>query len=210
MRFVSAGWFMLLAALLGRFLFETIRTATFVEDPLARWASIVAGGCSVLFYLTISWLMLARPVPDAQSRGLMPSAVAIAATYLPWLAPWLPAGQGGALLASLSAVTVLVGEALVLATIRHLGRSFSIVPQARRLVSDGPYALLRHPLYAAEAVGMIGVLMQRVWYAAVPFFALHLGLQILRIGYEERLLSASLPNYASYAAQRARLIPGVW
>ena len=84
------------------------------------------------------------------------------------------------------------------------------MPEARRLVTGGPYALVRHPLYAGEAVAVAGLAMQ---YAA-PWSYVILGLQyafqLWRIVNEERVLRAAFPDYAAYAARTARLIPGVY
>jgi protein-S-isoprenylcysteine O-methyltransferase Ste14 len=41
-----------------------------------------------------------------------------------------------------------------------LGRSISILPQARQLVTSGPYAFVRHPLYLGEMTAMLGIAMQ--------------------------------------------------
>ena len=49
-----------------------------------------------------------------------------------------------------------VGSFMVLA---KLGRSFSIMPEARVLVTGGPYAFARHPLYAVEIITILGMAM---------------------------------------------------
>ena len=48
----------------------------------------------------------------------------------------------------------------MIVVIFHLGRSFSIVPQARTLVRTGPYKFVRNPLYLAEEVALLGTLLQ--------------------------------------------------
>jgi protein-S-isoprenylcysteine O-methyltransferase Ste14 len=69
---------------------------------------------------------------------------------------------------------------------------------------------VRHPLYAAEEIALIGVAMHAAWYAAVPFLAVHLALQLKRMNYEEQLLGEVFPRYAAYARRTARWVPGVW
>ncbi len=91
-----------------------------------------------------------------------------------------------------------------------LGRSFSLMPQARKLVTSGPYAIVRHPLYLVEEAAVAGVLLQYAWYAALPFLALHLAVQIGRMQLEEKVLRNAFPDYAGYAKRTYRLIPGVW
>jgi protein-S-isoprenylcysteine O-methyltransferase Ste14 len=48
----------------------------------------------------------------------------------------------------LSAGLIVVGHLLAVYALAWLGRSFSIMAEARRLVTDGPYAVVRHPLYS--------------------------------------------------------------
>jgi len=53
-----------------------------------------------------------------------------------------------------------LGCVSIVYAVLHLGKSFSIMPQARRLVIGGPYRFVRHPLYFAEELAVIGVLIQ--------------------------------------------------
>ena len=54
-----------------------------------------------------------------------------------------------------STACVLIGMIMMLVTIRHLGRSFSLVPQARNVVQTGPYRWIKHPLYLAEEIAVL-------------------------------------------------------
>jgi protein-S-isoprenylcysteine O-methyltransferase Ste14 len=106
----------------------------------------------------------------------------------------------------------LAFSAFVLAVygLLYLRRSLSIIPEARRLVTGGPYRLIRHPLYAAEILAACALILARpgLWatITIVPFIAV----QMLRAHFEEGLLSRTFPEYAPYAAQTRRLIPLVW
>lgn len=51
---------------------------------------------------------------------------------------------------SLAAVVGLSANVMALVTASFLGRSLSVMPEARRLVQDGPYGIVRHPLYLCE------------------------------------------------------------
>jgi protein-S-isoprenylcysteine O-methyltransferase Ste14 len=80
------------------------------------------------------------------------------------------------------------------------------------VVTTGPYALIRHPAYAA---GILIVLASGValgsWVAAAFLVAIALPFLLYRAISEDRVLQAQLPGYADYARQtRWRLIPGVW
>lgn len=91
-----------------------------------------------------------------------------------------------------------------------LGRSLSIMPEARKLVMDGPYRFIRHPLYLAEEIALLGIFLQfRSWEAAAILFV-HLFFQLRRIAWEEQVLADTFPEYRSYAKGSYRLIPGIY
>ena len=83
--------------------------------------------------------------------------------------------------------------------------------RGHHVISSGPYALVRHPMYSAAVLFMVGaaLLLGSWWGTAVsPVFAV---LFAVRIGIEERTLMTGLPGYADYAVRvRYRLLPGVW
>jgi protein-S-isoprenylcysteine O-methyltransferase Ste14 len=83
--------------------------------------------------------------------------------------------------------------------------------RGHHVVSTGPYALVRHPMYSGAVLFCVGAaLLLGSWWGVLisPLFALLLA---VRTGIEERALAADLPDYADYAARvRYRLIPGVW
>jgi protein-S-isoprenylcysteine O-methyltransferase Ste14 len=79
------------------------------------------------------------------------------------------------------------------------------------VISSGPYAWVRHPMYSGVMLFFFGVpLLVGSWWGVLiaPLFAV---LFAARAGIEERALAAGLPDYADYAARvRYRLVPGVW
>jgi protein-S-isoprenylcysteine O-methyltransferase Ste14 len=83
--------------------------------------------------------------------------------------------------------------------------------RGHRVVTTGPYALVRHPMYAGAVLFFIGVpLLLGSWYglAAVPVVTAML---VARTLMEERMLANELPGYREYEARvRWRLVPGVW
>lgn len=207
----SAGsaWFVLLALAYSLALPSLLRTSL-SSGALADWASLVSHVCTVVFMGILAWLMIARPAPVARQDGLAPWLAAMAGTYGVWLIGLLPKSHLWPLASLAASMITLIGSGLVLVSVLRLGRSFSIVPQARSLVTAGPYALVRHPLYAAEELALIGVAVHVVWYMSVPVVALHVALQLTRMSYEEALLAKVFPGYADYAGRTARWVPGVW
>ena len=83
--------------------------------------------------------------------------------------------------------------------------------RGHHVVSSGPYAFVRHPMYSGAVVFLVGIaLLLGSWWgtAMSPVFAI---LFAIRTRIEENTLVAGLPAYADYAARvRYRLVPGLW
>jgi protein-S-isoprenylcysteine O-methyltransferase Ste14 len=83
--------------------------------------------------------------------------------------------------------------------------------RAHRVIDSGPYAFVRHPMYAAALLYLLGMpLLLGSWYGllVVPLFVAGMA---PRAVFEERLLQRNLPGYADYMCRvRYRLIPGLW
>ena len=79
------------------------------------------------------------------------------------------------------------------------------------IATTGPYALVRHPMYAGAILFLIGIpLLLGSWYGLVLAPVLVVGFAI-RAVLEERVLQAQLPGYADYAARvRYRFVPLIW
>lgn len=81
----------------------------------------------------------------------------------------------------------------------------------QQVISSGPYAYVRHPMYAGVMLYFIGTpLLLGSWWgvAMVPIFFV---LFAVRSRIEERTLVAGLPGYADYMSRvRYRLFPGLW
>lgn len=83
--------------------------------------------------------------------------------------------------------------------------------ESQRVISTGPYAVVRHPLYAGALVMMIGAPLALDSFWGLLILALTLPVLIWRILDEERLLKRDLPGYGEYARNvRYRLVPGLW
>ena len=83
--------------------------------------------------------------------------------------------------------------------------------RGQHVITTGPYAIVRHPLYTASILGyLFAQLAFGSRWMAVPCVLL-IGLFIWRTANEDRTLLAELPDYADYAQRtRYRLLPGVW
>jgi protein-S-isoprenylcysteine O-methyltransferase Ste14 len=104
----------------------------------------------------------------------------------------------------------LVGLAMCVASFLTLGRSFGFAAADRGLIRRGPYAVVRHPIYASYLLLQAGYVLQSIsaWNALVMLFvtACNVGRALV----EERLLGTN-QQYEAYSVQvRWRLTPGVW
>ena len=85
------------------------------------------------------------------------------------------------------------------------------VASGQSVISTGPYAVVRHPMYAAALLMLLGIPVSLgSWWGALVLAALlpALGWRLID---EERVLVRDLSGYADYRRKvRWRLIPGLW
>ena len=79
------------------------------------------------------------------------------------------------------------------------------------MISSGPYALVRHPMYAFALFLTVGapLLLGSLW--GLAWLGLFIPLLAARALGEEVMLTAGLEGYADYAPRvRFRMVPGIW
>lgn len=85
------------------------------------------------------------------------------------------------------------------------------VAENQRVVSTGPYALVRHPMYASAFLYVVGTSLALGSYWGLLAAAFVLTSVIWRLLDEETFLAANLPGYSEYQKKvRYRLLPHVW
>ncbi len=85
------------------------------------------------------------------------------------------------------------------------------VVAGQRVISTGPYAIVRHPMYASASLYLIGTPLALGSYWGLLGLAIILPALIWRLLDEEKLLAKSLPGYTEYQQKvRRRLLPFVW
>ena len=164
-----------------------------------------------LYTLMVACLYALRLSPKKTASGAGPAAAAILGGFL--MSALLFLNQRTDLpleVQILACLLVLIGNAFAVYILLHLGRSFSILPESRKLVTSGPYQIVRHPLYLAEAVATLGALIAFLSPWAFALVAVQITLQIVRIHYEEKVLRETFSEYDDYAKKTWRLIPGIY
>ena len=163
------------------------------------------------FFVEQAWFVVAflvRRRPHAVTGRLGPWLLAAGGTFGGLL--FRPSGAHPPWGVAAGLVLQLAGLAMAVTALVVLGRSFGFVAADRGLVTRGPYAVIRHPVYAAYIVIQTGYLLQSVSVRNVAVLAFVTGCNIGRAIAEERVLAASA-DYESYRERvRWRLVPGLW
>ncbi len=112
-------------------------------------------------------------------------------------------------------ICLVIGLWLFYRSHADLGTNWSItleVHEQHRLITQGVYRRIRHPMYSALALYSIGqALVIPNWVAGPSNFIAFAILYALRVRPEERMMVEEFGDeYAAYSARTKRLIPGVW
>ena len=189
-------------------------SAQVAQDP-AMWAQAGAGVIIATLARVSQWMFVAllavlplfRHRPIAKSTALLPRFAALVTVCIPPFCVLLDRAPPNLWCNLLAAMAGVSASILGVLTLSFLGRSFSVMPEARRLVTTGPYSIVRHPLYLFELLGVVGILLQVRSLPGVPLLALIVALQIARARWEEAVLDRAIPEFAAYRRHVPFLIP---
>jgi protein-S-isoprenylcysteine O-methyltransferase Ste14 len=178
-------------------------------DPLSS-IDLLSRISRFMFAALLTLLMIIRRTPIKKHQSLAKRAIAFFGCYVGIGAQVLPTLPSPPSVALLSAFLVIFGMGFATFSLLWLGRSISIMPESRKLVTGGPYSLVRHPLYVGEQLAVVGIALQchSVWVLAI--LTLQFCCQLYRMIYEEEILTETFPEYKAYADQTARLIPWLY
>jgi protein-S-isoprenylcysteine O-methyltransferase Ste14 len=169
--------------------------------------NIAARASSALFVALAAATTLTRLPPVRKAAGLEPRIAAVLGTFLLTALALLPKQELPPIALGISSLLIIIGMLTSFVVLRWLGRAFSIMAEARRLVTHGPYRFVRHPLYVCEELAVIGTFIQVISPLAIVVFIMHGVFQIRRMLNEETVLEETFPEYADYARRTPRLIP---
>ena len=134
--------------------------------------------------------------------------IAFTGTFSAIGASFLPGGVRRDGLVLVGDVLATLGLAYSVWGLAYLRRSFSIIPEARRLVTGGPYSLSRHPVYLGEITTAIGVNLASAGWPGALAVIYFIGCEILRMRWEEGVLGRAFPDdYPAYKRRVPRYLP---
>ncbi len=189
---------------------------------MAVWIFVRSASLGVLmlpifcYEILIAGSFLIRRPLRAQLPGWQPQLAAYVGSFLPLVfmqvsGLWFPRWMEGWTQPQMQIVGRFLwfwGLALGIWTMLYLRRSFSLVPQARVLVTTGPYRLARHPIYLSYFLEYLGIWL--AGHITLPFTLVLLiwfGVTYWRTRFEEQVLSQAFPDYQLYRRAVGRFGP---
>ena len=176
---------------------------TFLTGLFARIGVLV-------FLCFLASFHFTRRRPVLKYEKWQPKLAALLGAGMTYLVLLLPLAKHDIGFDLASSILTFFGSYLCLVSVTSLGRSLSIMPEARALVTSGLYKYIRHPLYMAELVALVGFFMQYRSWAAAAILAVVLFFQLKRMDWEEQILAQAFPEYESYRLRSWRLFPGLY
>jgi protein-S-isoprenylcysteine O-methyltransferase Ste14 len=105
-----------------------------------------------------------------------------------------------------------LGLLLIASAFISLRKVIQIAPEPRsggHLVTGGIYGWMRHPIYTAIVLMVIGLFLRRPTLAVAIAAAVVVGFLFVKTRFEERLLTIRYPEYVEYRKRTWGLIPGI-
>jgi protein-S-isoprenylcysteine O-methyltransferase Ste14 len=178
-----------------------------LTQPTTRaWLVALYGVLRTGVALAFAVFTVGRSAPQQPSRSpiaFAACALAIAAV-IAFAGPSTSTPDGVVLAGELIAVVFCVW---LLISVLFLGRCFGVLPEARGLVTHGPYRLVRHPVYLGEIGACAGLALAAPSIFNAGVLAVLTSAQAVRMRLEERALTRAFPDYEDYATRTPRLIP---
>jgi protein-S-isoprenylcysteine O-methyltransferase Ste14 len=165
----------------------------------------------VLQHVMVLVIALTRRPPAVQDHSLgVSAAVAVSYGYPYAQVIYLQRVSGSSLWPEGGMVLIVAGALLSIASLWTLGRRFGIRPALRGLTANGPYRVVRHPMYLSYVLSDIGYNLQEYNVGTVSLVILGWVAMIVRIEREERVM-AHHQEWSLYTnAVGYRLVPGLW
>jgi protein-S-isoprenylcysteine O-methyltransferase Ste14 len=211
-RVVASAFFLFVVLLKSLELYRFLKLHDAATEPASwKFAVDAASRCSTICFLALmTVLFFIRLEPVDKARNILPRVLAITGTFFVALVTLFPRANLSTTQMFISSLISVLGTVMSIIALAHLGRSFSLMAEARRLVTSGPYRIVRHPLYLFEEVASLGVLLQFFSIYTAALFLFHVYIQLQRMKNEELVLGRAFPEYQTYKKTTARVIPKLY
>ena len=107
----------------------------------------------------------------------------------------------------IEAIALLIGVWAVLAMKLHTVTVLPSVKQGGQLCTTGPYRVIRHPMYTAVLLLLLGLLFNNYSHTGLAVFFIVLVDLIVKMNVEEKILLAHYTDYKNYMTKTKRIIP---
>lgn len=128
------------------------------------------------------------------------AAIVVSGPLIPPAPLWALVTVGGVLLGVWAVLAIRIPEVSVLPEVR----------MGARLVTRGPYRLIRHPMYSALLIVCLGLVMGAPSLLRWLLWLALLADLVIKLNYEERLLARRFSEYAAYRRRTWRVLPFVY
>jgi protein-S-isoprenylcysteine O-methyltransferase Ste14 len=181
-------------------LFAVANGRSFIENPRLSVLLIVVVETTAAVFLLI------RRNPDETEHSWQTWTTTTFGTIAPFLLRPIDATAD----IFIGQILQVAGFSMQLIALSSLNRSFGLLPAPRGVKSNGLYSWVRHPLYTAYLFTYVGYWINNQSVANAVIVVIGSAFLVMRIIYEEALLS-KYADYVRYAKRiRWRLIPSVW
>lgn len=116
----------------------------------------------------------------------------------------------GGVIGTVGAVLCASGLLLMMAALFSLRRVIQIAPEPRtdgQLVTRGVYSRLRHPIYTAIVIVVVGLFLRKPTVLVAIGAAVVVVFLMVKVRFEEKLLLGRYPEYAEYRSRTLGIIP---
>lgn len=109
--------------------------------------------------------------------------------------------------AAAAVIISMIGYAISFWGICNLGRSFAVLVAVRQVVTSGPYAYVRHPMYLGYLIELFGLVIASFSLGMFLLAAGYIFLMVVRAQLEEERLTEAYPGYREYMQRTGFLFP---
>jgi protein-S-isoprenylcysteine O-methyltransferase Ste14 len=209
------------SALIGLALFLSAGTIRFWQAWVYLGVSAVTGVLLTLYVINDPILLENRSKAGPIAEQRLTQKIIVSVIGLPCVATFIVPGFDHRFgWSSVPPWLSIAGNLLILLSMWMVYRVFKEnsfgsatieIGKDQRVISTGPYAIVRNPMYSSAAVYFIGMsLALGSCWALIPAILTILGL-VWRLFDEEKFLAENLPGYSEYSTKvRWHLIPGVF